>query len=288
MIHPATRDLADAVLPCLSEKELAQWRSERGRKVLLRRGRYWEVRQRGFCYSIHWLAKFDATQATRPTAFCWGYRTTLSADSAGLANSYMPVQLAQRVTEYDMAFLSSKRRNQIRSCHRQVEIVEVLDPILLAEQGHTVYASAQKRTGYGRSLSRERYAALARQHISPGRTLVLAGLVEGRIAGYLVATAVDGTAYIEQVILATESLRTNVGSGLVYEFMQVCRRAGVIREVVYGLNSREDAALSKFKHEMGFPVVNIPARTWILPLASPLLRRYRPHVHYRLFGPASP
>ena len=99
----------------------------------------------------------------------------------------MPVQLAQRVSEYDMAFLSSKRRNQIRSCHRQVEIVEMLDPTLLADQGHTVYASAQKRTGYGRSLSREQYAALARQHINPGRTLVLAGLVEGRIAGYLVA-----------------------------------------------------------------------------------------------------
>ena len=109
---------------------------------------------------------------------------------------------------------------------------------------------------------------MARQQINPGRSLVLAGMVEGRIAGYLVAKAVDGTAYIDEVFLATESLPTNVGSGLVFEFMQVCRRAG-IREVVYGLNSREDAALSRYKHEMGFPVVNVPARIWMLAVRKP-------------------
>ncbi len=287
MTNLATRNLADVVLTSLSEEELAQWRSERGRKVLLHRGRYWEQQQRGFCHAIHWLARFNAVQATRPTRSCWGYRTTLSPESAGLANSYMPVHLAQQVTDYDMAFLSSKRRNQIRSCHRQVEIVEVVDSTFLAVEGHTVYASAQARTGHGRRLSREEFAALARQQINPGRSLVLAGMVEGRLAGYLVARAVDGTAYIDEVILATEYLRTNVGSGLVYEFMQLCRRAGDIREVVYGLNSREDTALSKYKHEMGFPVVNIPARIWMIPFASQLIHWYKPHVHYRLFGSAS-
>jgi hypothetical protein len=290
-VHPdarlATRSLADAVLTSLSEEELARWRSERGVKVLLHRGRYWEVGQHGFCHAIHWLARFDAVQATRPTPFCWGYRATLAPDSASLANSYMPVHLAQHVADYNLASLPSKRRNQIRSCHRQVEIVEVLDPALLAEQGHAVYASAQERTGHGRRLSREEFATLARQQINPGRSLVLAGMVKGRIAGYLVARAVDGTAYIDEVFLATESLPTNVGSGLVFEFMQVCRRAG-IREVVYGLNSREDVALSRYKHEMGFPVVNLPARIWMLPFASPLIRRYRPHVHFRLFGSTSP
>jgi hypothetical protein len=283
-----TRDLADATLTSLSEQGLAQWRLERGVKVLLHRGRYWEMRQRGFCHAIHWLARLEADQATRPTPACWGYRTTLSAGSAGLANGSMPVHLAQEVAGYDMAFLSSKRRNQIRSCHRQVEIVEVLDPTLLAEQGHAVYASAVERTGYGRPRTPDEFSGHARQHINPGRSLVLAGMVEGRMAGYLVAKAVEGTAYIDEVALATESLRTNIGSGLVYEFMQVCRRSGGIREVVYGLHSQEDAALSKFKHEMGFPVVNVPARVWTLPLAGSLLRRVRPHVSYRLFGPASP
>jgi hypothetical protein len=285
-----TRNPSKAILVSLKEKDLALWRLEEGGHIIQHHGRYWEILHKGFAYGIHWLGQLNAREATHPTPFCWGYRTTLAEDDSRHANAFMSAHLARNVTDYDMQFLPSKRRNQLRSCHRQVEIVEVTDATFLRNYAYDVSISASKRTGfceYGRILSREQFANRASREIKPGHSIVLAGMIKGQLGGYVSAFAVEGTAYVNRVILATEALKTSIGTGLIFELMQVCRRTGTIREVVYGLHSREDEALCKFKEEMGFPVVKIPARVWMFPFTEILLRRYRPHVHYRLFGEKS-
>ena len=281
------RSSSETTLVSLKEKDLAGWRRNEGVRVIEQAGRYWEVLHKGFAFSIHWLARMTAAEARWPSPFCWGYRTTLADAASARANGFMPIHLSQNVAGYDLQFLPSKRRNQLRACHRQVEIVEVLDPAFLCENAFEVSTSASKRTGffeYGRTLTREQFARRVTREVHPGHSIVLAGLIDGKLGGYVSAFAVDGSAYVNRVILATEALRTNIGTGLIFELMQACRRTGTIREVVYGLHSREDAALCKFKEEMGFPVMKIPARVGMLPFLQGLIHRRRPNVYYRLFG----
>jgi hypothetical protein len=115
---------------------------------------------------------------------------------------------------------------------------------------------------------------------------VLAGIVDGGLGGYVTRTAVHGTAYIDNVWIATEALRSAIGTGLVFEFVQACRRGGGIREVAFGLDSAEDRSLVAFKEHLGFPVRLVPARVRINPLLAPIVRRRHPYEYYRLTGAA--
>ena len=81
--------------------------------------------------------------------------------------------------------------------------------------------------------------SLARDGVG-GRLTFLAGLVDGRLAGYLGGWAVDGTAYFQRLHIRTEALSTQVGTALVFAFVEACQRGGDVREVVNGLHSPED------------------------------------------------
>ena len=50
----------------------------------------------------------------------------------------------------------------------------------------------------------------------------------------------------------------------------------------------EDAALVVFKEGIGFPVVQVPSKTWLLPVADTLIRWRKPFLHYRLTGRIGP
>ena len=117
--------------------------------------------------------------------------------------------------------------------------------------------------------------------------VVLAGLIDEKLGGYLCGKAIGGTAYIDTVLLATEALPTNIGTGLVFDFVQRCKQSGQVAEVVYGLHTPEDPRLVAYKENMLFPVVRVPTRVWMLPGIGSALRRWKPGVHYRLTGGAA-
>ena len=118
--------------------------------------------------------------------------------------------------------------------------------------------------------------------------IVLAGLVDGRLGGWIAGFAVDGTAYIELVDVATEALSSHISTGLHFTFAEVCRRSDGIREIAHSPHIPEDPALVVFKEGIGFPVVQVPSRFWMVPFAESLIRRRKPFLHYRLTGSASP
>ncbi len=278
-----TRDVSEAVLTSMTEEEFANWRREQGAHVACHRGRYWEEIRPGFYQPIHWMARLSAEQATRPAPLSWGFRATLCEDEAA-ANGSMPVHLLSDVEDYDLQSLPSTRRRHIRKCHKRVKIVELTSPALLQEQGYEVLLSAVTRTGYGKLPSRKDYLAGLADYITPGRRLVLAGLIGDKLGGYFTGYAVSGTAYMEDTIIATEALSTDMSSGLQFEFVQVCRRSGEIREIVSGQHSPEDSGLCAFKEEMGFPVKHVPTKVRMNPIMGKFIRWCRPHVYYRLTG----
>jgi hypothetical protein len=278
------RDTAESIIISLSEKELVDWRREQGVKVVEHCGRYWVAKPTGFYHPIHWMARMTAEQATRPTALCWGFRTTLCDAGAKISNATMPVHILSNVKNYDMNALSSNRRNTLRRCWKRVQIVDVLKPDLLKQQGYDVLISANKRTHYGEVPTLEQYCKNVESHFNPKRTLILAGLIDGKLGGYVSGLVIGKTSYIDSIALATNALRTNIGTGLIFELIQVFRRSATILEVIYGMDSRENQTLAMFKESMGFPVFHVPARAWFMPLVQAYIKKKRPDAYYRLTG----
>ena len=277
------RSVSEASIVCLTEEEMAAWRREQGATVIFRRGRYWG-RLRGFYSSIHWLARMSAEEAKKPVSLCWGFRTALCDADVAFANGSMPVHLLSDVKNYGMDSLPSKRRSTIRKAKRFAQIVQLVGPALLWQQGYELLCSVGDRLGRYRPASKEKYLAGADRHSKDPRRLILAGLVGRKLAACLEGYAVDRTAYIDFMFIATEAQSTEVGSGLVFEFAQICRRSQKIEEVVYGLHARENKALGFYKEKMGFPVVPIPSRVSINPVVAQYIRWRKPHVFYRLTG----
>jgi hypothetical protein len=279
------RPASEAIVRSLSEEALASWRIERGERVVERSGRYWRMSRPGFWEPVHWLARLRSDEARRP-APCLGFRSVLRDEDAQAATGALPAHVLEPVATWGTQLLSKNRRYRLRKARRLVELVELTDAALLEEQGYDVVRSSLARTGAAEPPSREEYArSLAREGV--GRPLTFfAGLSEGRLAGYLGGWAVDGTGYFQRLHIRTEALATQVGTALVFAFVEACQRGGDVREIVNGLHAPEDEALSAYKNGIGFPVRRYPARVWLVPGTARLLRRLRPDTAYRLTGRA--
>ncbi len=272
----------------ISEEEFAQYHHHHKIKIIKHNDRYWEETFIGFYQPIHWMSRLTPKQATCPTQrWYWGFRCALEEKYSNIANGSLPVHLLTNIKNYDGQNLSSNRRNHLRRCHRRAKIVELKGTKLLIEQGYDVYHSAIVRTNYQKPLSQQKYRkqlTAKQNNTEKCKWLVLAGLIGDKLGGYLSGYAVNGTAYIPEVYIATEALSTYMGTGLVFEFIQACRRSGQIHEIVYGLHSREDKALCTFKKGMKFEVKNIPAKVKMNLVLKTLIRLRYPHKYYRLTG----
>jgi hypothetical protein len=278
------KDVAEATISCLTEDEMAAWRREQGANVIQCHGQYWERSHHGFYSSTHWLARMRSEEARRPVAMCWGYRAALCDADIGRANGVMPVHLLKNVKDYDLSVLSSNRRYKLRKGQRLAKFVQLIEPGLLREQGYDLLCSVGKRLGRYRPASREAYLAGLERHVRDSRRIILAGLINGTLAACVEGHAVGRTAYIQFVYIATSALNTEVGTGLVFEFVQICRRSGQVEEIVYGQHARENESLNVYKESIGFPVVRVPTRVSISPIVAQYIRWQKPHVFYRLTG----
>jgi GNAT superfamily N-acetyltransferase len=165
-----------------------------------------------------------------------------------------------------------------------VELRRLTDPGLLLTQGHAVFMSALHRLGHWRALSELEYRQRVSRRAAHGRRLVVAGLVDGRLRGYLDCYAVDGVLHTEEIFVASDALRTGIGTGLYVEAMRTAARSGHLIAVCNGLHRPEDANLCRFKEGLGFRVVKLPARSVIPPPIRAFLRARRPATYYRLTG----
>ena len=284
-----TRAAAEALLVPMTEAELASDPQER-RRTVLHRGRYWQETFTGLFEPIHPMARLTSWEATRPSPRCWGYHAALAELSTAEANSSMPMHLLVDLDGFSVDSLSSNRRYHLRRSQRQVTYVQIVGAGPLESGGYGVFRSAQARTRnpYRTARSKAEFLAEMEWYTSRPSAIVLAGLVDDRIGGWIAGYAVDGTAYIEIVDLATEALSTQMGTGLHFAFVEACRRSPGIREIAHSPHIPEDAALVVFKEGIGFPVVNVPSKAWLLPVANTLVRWRKPFLHYRLTGRMSP
>ena len=285
MAEVQVRDSSAACFPILTERELAKRRRGEGVRVIQHGGHYWEqVGAPGFFQPVNLLAGLSPEEVTRPAPWCWGYRAALEPEASGAANGTVPIVRSPALDTYGPDSLSSNRRNKLRKCQRLVQIVQLTGPSLLLEQGYDTVVDALSRTGHKKVPSRQQYFADVKKYFLGDHWCVLAGLIDGRLGGYVDGYVVDGIAYGVCAYYATWALPTNIATGLVFEFAQACRRSGGVRMLVNGLHSPEVPQLNQFKDDMGFVVEHVPIKWSLNPLAKALIRRYRAHTYYRLTG----
>ncbi len=285
MSNSHIRDASAATFAPLTERELAERRRNEGARVIEHGGHHWEqVGAPGFFQPVNLLARLTPERATRPTSLSWGFRAALTPESAGASNGKLPIVRLPDLASYEPTSLSANRRNKLRKCQRLVRIVQLTGPELLVEQGYDVVVEALSRTGHKKPPSRERYLAEVKKYFQGEHWCVLAGLIDDKLGGYLDGYVVDGVAYGFNAYYATWALPTNISTGLVFEFAQLCRRLGNVHTLVGGLHSREVPQLGQFKDDMGFVVEHIPIKWEMNVLARTFIRWHRPHAYYRLTG----
>lgn len=286
MTDAGFRDAAEASLVAMTEADLASYRRRQGKRIVRHRGRYWSETSRGFFEPVHAMARLTAEEATRPHPLCWGYRAALTTESVTDSNASMPMHLLSDLDGFGMSTLSANRRSHLRRCQKSVRVVQILDPGILRSQGYQVFLSAQTRTRnpYRGMWPVEEYMERMDSFMADGSAVMLAGLIDGKLGGYIAGHAVEGSAYIDVVDLATEVLSTHISTCLHVEFVELCRRSSGIREVVHSPHIPEDPALGVFKVGVGFPVVQVPIRLRMLPVIDAVIRWRKPFFHYRLTG----
>ena len=269
------------------EADFAAMRAREGDAVVARPGGHWRSAYPGFYEPVHLLARLPAAEVRPPARLCWGYRAALRAEDAHLANAALPVHVLEDVERFDESRISRNRRADLRRCGRLVELVRLETPGLLLEQGHAVFMSAVERLGHWRALSVGAYREEVRRRTAHGRRRFVAGLVDGRLRGYLDSYVVDGVLYTDQIFVASDAVRTGIGTGLYLETIRGAVREGGIHLVCNGLHRPEDPGLCRFKQTLGFRVAALAARAEIAAPIRAYLRARRPATYYRLTGDAS-
>jgi hypothetical protein len=203
---------------------------------------------------------------------------------AGLASGSIPVHLLSDLEAFSETDLSRNRRANLRKCRETVEFARLRDSSLLAEQGYAVFQSAMRRVAYWRPLTELEYGSKMRRRAADDRWFIIAGLVKGRLGGYMETYAVDGVLYLQELIVGTEVLDTGVSTGLYVEAIQAGIRSGRIGDVCSGLHTPENEGLCSFKKGLKFQVVHVPAISVIPRPIGAFIRGRKPAVYYRLTG----
>ncbi|MFQ4142444.1 hypothetical protein [Chlorogloeopsis sp. ULAP02] len=280
------QEVSEAFLVPITEAEFARECREEGLRVICHQGRYWtETKVPGVYQPIHLMSRLKLEEVTPPTPLCWAFRSALHENDISYANGSIPVHLLSDPASYDLHCLSSNRRSQIRRCYKQVKIVQLVGPTLLEEQGYEVLCSSLERTNYYIKLpSKESYLANITTYTTDKHRIMIAGLIDEKLAGYCYGIGIDGTAYLEYIHMTTEALTTNISSGLTFEFVRACSRSGKIRELVHSPHIPENPGLIVYKEGMGFPVRHIPAKVEINPVMETFVRWKYPYKYYRFTG----
>jgi hypothetical protein len=278
-------DVLKAVVVPLSEEQLARRIASEGGKVRMVHGRYWLEVLPGLYDGVHWLSRHTLEEVRKPALLCWGYRAALHDAESNSANGTLPMHLITDVETYDIRGLPSRTRRELRQFQRNdVRIVCVNHPEVFRDQGYEVMCSWLARTRHRSAAPVKRYLADAERNVLDPTRLVLAGMSGDKLLGYSTSWVVEGSVYIWEFHVSPEAFPLHLSTALWFETAQVYRRSGLAREICAGLAMPEKEGLTSYKNRLGFQLVRIPSRVWLLGLLSGYIQSRHPYQYYRFTG----
>lgn len=271
-----------------TEEELAAFLADRGSRIFRSSsGRYWKQARRGFWVGTHWLCRFTLAQIRDRPLTSWGCRVALVDEDVARANAAIPLYLVRDATQYDEKSLSPRMARYVRAFRKQgIQIVRLTDMRMIEDQGYAVYESwcARIRCDATRLKTRQDYLEQMRRQIRSASWVVLAGIRDDVLLGYMASWSVNDSAYLEDLHVHSDAMDTHLSAALYFDSIRVFGASGKIREVCCGPDTPEAGDLYTFKLRVGFELVFLPSRVVLPPLARPLIRRMYPATYYRLVG----
>ena len=277
-------DWRAARLAMMTEAGVAEWLASDGVRVVEHNGRYWQEVVPGFFQPVHYLARFEAEALGGPRRLCWGRRAVLVDRDAARANAVLPVHVLPDLASYGLQRLDGRRRNAINKALRKVEPVVLATPGLLLAQGSAVIAEAAARNHHNRPVTKAPFDSWARALFKQPGPLVVAMLEADRLLAFSITFAVDGTAYFQQHFVGHAGRSLNLDRLCFHVSALIAKATPEVATLVNGLHTPENAGLADFKQSQGLVVRAYPSLTVINPLATALIRRFRPNQYYRLTG----
>ena len=245
---------SNATVHPIGEDDLARELLRDGQRLRFAHGRHWRDAGHGFFEPVHWLARFLTADA-QPPGRCLGFRYALDGTSSDQADGSLPVHLLTDVAGYREERLPHDARRYLRRLPSTgVRLVWVTDARLMRDQGYEVMMDWRRRVGRMRfAPDRERFIRSMERRLDDGSWLVLAGMRDGRLLGYMTAQVVDDTAYLYESKVATEGLRYRLSSALDHAAILAFQRSGSVSQVSAGLHQPELPGLTAYKLRPGFP-----------------------------------
>ena len=288
-----TDQVSGCRLTLLSEERYACLAQRRGVTVHTHRGRFWRNSDQFgplILVPVHWMAELTPEQATFPKPYTVGIKARVGGGSK--TNAFFNLYLIDRPAEYGFNTIGSNARAKIRKACRDGVTVDLATPELLEEQGYEVTKASLEKSGYRPPPSRRSYIKrLADDTFMSGARLVLAGFIPvdkdcTRLGAIATGSAIDGTAYGDDLYVAPWARRSNVGPRVIFSFIEACQRTPGIDRIVLG-RATSDQALDSFKASFGVPLKDVPAMVALRPGAGKavaLVSGAAPLVHRRLYG----
>ncbi|MBN2411466.1 hypothetical protein JXQ31_07220 [candidate division KSB1 bacterium] len=266
--------------------EFAEWKRSLGQKIIYKNGIYWEELRAGFFQPIHLLMRLNKSQIKTPAPLYWGIRSGLNEEEKNDANGSILYHTFPDFKTFGFHSFSKNRRKNIRKCFNTAEIIEVRDGQLLKDQGYDVVYSSLSRTRHRKIPQRDAYLKGCTAYINNGDNsrMVLAGLVNGKLGGYLEICSVEGIVYVQTLFMATDAMKYCISAGLFYTIYMICQKSESVTEMAIGQPVTDDDNLNVFKKSMGQIVKSIPAWYKIIFPIKPILKLKYPDKYYRLTG----
>ncbi|GHA27799.1 GNAT family N-acetyltransferase [Oceanisphaera arctica] len=279
-------DINDFVLIPPSTDQFVNWRNNSGHHLIRRGDTCWDEVKKGFFQPFHLIGKLSYTQFKRPASLLWGYRAALLDKDIDCANGFIPVHRMSSPESFSLKDLSPSRRNELNRSLRKVKWFQVESIDAFHQPAYRILNSSLARTRHMPLPSRCEFYEYCKRNVNPGdnsRVLVSA-FVEGELAGFTNIYCVDEVAYLDNLFISSEYLKTGIGAGFYYLGIDICKRSQKIKSIINGMHCIENEGVSFYKRQFGFDIAMIPARVEINPVVSHMLRKYYPHKYYRLTG----
>lgn len=267
-------------------KNFAEWKQLLGHKIIFKNGIYWEQIRKGFYQPIHFLQKLDPEQVQYPSLLSWGVRGAMDEKDRMKANGSSSIYTLENLKTFDFSMFSQKRRENIRRCFKRVEIREIKDENILLEQGYDVVKSSMERTKYKKLISKESYLKTCNIYVNKGDNshLVLGAFIDNKLLAYSEMYAVENTAYMMNMMIATEALKYGVSAGLFYTQFVLAQHSKDITQLYAGGYTPDDSSLDVFKHSMRLVVKKVPFFSRVLKPAGLLLHLFYLSEYIQLLG----
>lgn len=274
---PRTRiPVPDSRFDVFAEEQLTAYLRTQGIRVVESRGHLWRNAAapspiaRQDWTPLHRFVPLTRDEARFPLRSALAYRC-LAAEPVPTTFPYVVVR---DIPNYDERRMTKDHARHVRRALERFEFVWLDSPDLLLEQGWQVASAAAAESGMviARHEGEYRKQTIAMFDAPP---IVIAGLSEGRLAGYVTTYATGAEAVFEKIYIAPEFRKEGVGRGLYWNVLAGWAQTPGVQNVWTG-GTLPQRGVDRFKVSMGAVLEEVPVHAGMRAPLAMALRRLRP------------